>query len=268
MKVSIVAQTRFDAETAYDLTGWEPDTHEAVWGSMSGSQLSEFAGRSCYQSWDKPNQATATNDTYLKHIIDVGHLSVLEHASVTFFIEDVSRSLTHEFIRHRHLSPSQLSQRFVTLSSDTKPVIPPLYASVWETDPMEPHSETQGIVERIWAECGKAYDELVSLWEDKLLRQSGLSRMTTIMRKQAREAARCVLPNMTPTSIVMTGNHRSWRHFLEMRGSSHADAEIRQLALEMYRLLSVVEPSIYQDFYISTLSNGEDYLQVTRAEDR
>lgn len=262
MKVTIVANTRFNTEVAYDLTGWESDAQD--YGAYGGSQVSEFAGRACYQSWDKPNPKTADNEAYLGHILNVGHLSVLEHGSVTFYIEDVSRSLTHEFIRHRHLSPSQLSQRFVKQSSDMQPVIPPLYRAVWEDDPMEPHNETQGIVEHIWAECGKAYDNLVEQWEQRLLRQSATGVMTTAIRKKAREAARCVLPNMTPTSIVMTGNHRSWRHFLEMRGSLHADAEIRELAVELWTLLAQTEPNIYQDFQGLESAEGERYLKVIR----
>src|SRR5437764_14312165 len=78
-----------------------------------GEALAEFAGRACYQSWTKPNPATATNSGYLRHILEVGHLSVLEHGSVSFYISGISRSLTHELIRPRHLSYSQLSQRYV-----------------------------------------------------------------------------------------------------------------------------------------------------------
>src|SRR6266705_2597291 len=85
---------------------WSPDAE-------GGEALAEFAGRACYQSWSKPNPATATNAGYLAHILDVGHLSVLEHGTVTFYFTGVSRSFTHELIRHRHFSYSQLSQRYV-----------------------------------------------------------------------------------------------------------------------------------------------------------
>ena len=71
-----------------------------------GQALAEFAGRACYQSWNKPNPATATNAGYLRHILEVGHLSVLEHGTATFYLTGVSRSLTHELIRHRHFSYS------------------------------------------------------------------------------------------------------------------------------------------------------------------
>ena len=89
-----------------------------------GQALAEFAGRACYQSWRKPNPVTATNAGYLRHILEVGHLSVLEHGTVSFYLTGVSRSLTHELIRHRHFSYSQLSQRYVP-EHDSQVVLPP-----------------------------------------------------------------------------------------------------------------------------------------------
>src|SRR5512138_4040908 len=94
-------------------THFEPPA-EVPWSTDAegGQALAEFAGRACYQSWSKPNPATATNAGYLKHILEVGHLSVLEHGTATFYFTGVSRSFTHELIRHRHFSYSQLSQRY------------------------------------------------------------------------------------------------------------------------------------------------------------
>nr|MDT0666737.1 FAD-dependent thymidylate synthase [Micromonospora sp. DSM 115978] len=99
----VVAQTQF---TPPDDVDWTTDAD-------GGQALAEFAGRACYQSWSKPNPATATNASYLRHILEVGHMSVLEHATVTLYLTGVSRSLTHELVRHRHFSYSQLSQRYV-----------------------------------------------------------------------------------------------------------------------------------------------------------
>ena len=103
LKVQAIAWTHF--EPPADVP-WDTDAD-------GGEALAEFAGRACYQSWKKPNPATATNAGYLRHILEVGHLSVLEHGSVTFYLSGISRSLTHELIRHRHFSYSQLSQRYV-----------------------------------------------------------------------------------------------------------------------------------------------------------
>src|SRR5215217_6412678 len=102
-QVRIIAWTQFEAP---DDVPWSTDAD-------GGQALAEFAGRACYQSWKKPNPVTATNAGYLAHILEVGHLSVLEHGTVTFYFTGVSRSFTHELARHRHLSYSQLSQRYV-----------------------------------------------------------------------------------------------------------------------------------------------------------
>ncbi|MCW2777278.1 MAG: thyX, partial [Frankiales bacterium] len=103
LTVQVIGYTHF--EPPADVP-WETDAE-------GGQALAEFAGRACYQSWSKPNPSTATNAGYLRHILEVGHLSVLEHGSVTFYLSGISRSLTHELIRHRHFSYSQLSQRYV-----------------------------------------------------------------------------------------------------------------------------------------------------------
>lgn len=250
MKVTLIARTAFNSEIAHDLTdGWEGTSQDT-----DGALLSEFAGRACYQSWNKPNPATAENQDYIAHIIKVKHESVLEHGSMTFYIEDVSRSLTHELIRHRHLSPSQESQRFVRFQLNMDPVIPPLYRH-------GATSETMALLDEVWSTSIRAYDALVSIWEQRLLRESGAERLSTHMAKKAREAARCVLPNMTPTRIVMTGNHRAWRHFLTMRGALGADAEIREVAIEIYRWARSVEPAMYQDAILKVDDREGEYLE-------
>lgn len=254
MKVTLIGRTAFNSEVAHDLTGWEGTAKDP-----DGSLLAEFAGRACYQSWKKPNLQTSANPAYLAHILELDHTSTFEHGTFTFYIEGVSRSLTHELIRHRHLSPSQESQRFVKLAASVKPIIPPLYYSLgWVTDDSDPEaSEVQGILERAWNEALRAYDELVEIAEARLYREGVTG---TALKKESREAARCVLPNMTPTRIVMTGNHRAWRHFLKLRGSLHADAEIRQLACEIYEWAHQVEPALYQDFVVEVDARGRQYL--------
>ena len=114
LRVHLIARTEF---TAPPDVPWDTD-------AKGGLALLEFAGRACYQSWSKPNPRTASNTDYIKHIIDVGHFAVLEHASVSFYITGISRSCTHELIRHRHFSFSQLSQRYVP-EDDARVVLPP-----------------------------------------------------------------------------------------------------------------------------------------------
>lgn len=234
LRVQLIAKTEF---TPPPDVPWSTDAD-------GGPALVEFAGRACYQSWSKPNPRTATNAAYLKHIIDVGHFSVLEHASVTFYITGISRSATHELIRHRHFSFSQLSQRYVP-EPDSRIVVPPAMAD----DP-----ELQQILAEAADASRAAYAELLARLEAKLADQPN----AVLRRKQARQAARAVLPNATETRIVVTGNYRAWRHFIAMRASEHADVEIRRLAIECLRQLTDVAPAAFGDFEISALADGTE----------
>ncbi|MBO0677039.1 FAD-dependent thymidylate synthase [Mycolicibacterium sp. S2-37] len=234
LRVQLIAKTDF---TAPPDVPWDTDAD-------GGSALVEFAGRACYQSWSKPNPRTATNDSYLRHIIDVGHFSVLEHASVSFYITGISRSCTHELIRHRHLSYSQLSQRYVP-ETEARVVIPPGI----EGDP----ELTEAFVDAVDT-AHTAYTEVLTALEAKFADQPN----AVLRRKQARQAARAVLPNATETRIVVTGNYRAWRHFIAVRASEHADVEIRRLAIACLRELVAVAPAVFADFEITTLSDGSE----------
>lgn len=183
--------------------------------------LCHFAGRSCYQAWDMPNEKTRTNYGYMNNIINQGHFSVLEHATATFYIEGVSRNLTHELIRHRHLSYSELSQRYIDMEN-AQQVIPPAMGGG-----MKP--------------LAGAVKALYRLTVDSLLGDGK-------KRKQAREAARYDLPGGTETRIVVTGNMRAWRDMLYKRYSVHADAEIQELAKELLAQLRLIAPACFQDF--------------------
>jgi thymidylate synthase (FAD) len=198
LKVQVIAHTRFTPPADVP---WETDAD-------GGQALAEFAGRACYQSWDKPNPATATNSGYLRHILEVGHLSVLEHGTVTMYLTGVSRSLSHELIRHRHFSYSQLSQRYVP-ERDAAFVEPAVIA------------EDPALHERFLAATGAAVDAYTELLEGLEKRFADVPN-ATLRRKQARQAARAVLPNATETRIVVTGNYRAWRHFVAMRATSSA----------------------------------------------
>ena len=234
LRVQLIAKTEFIPPSDVP---WSTDAD-------GGPALVEFAGRACYQSWSKPNPKTATNAGYLRHIIDVGHFSVLEHASVTFYITGISRSCTHELIRHRHFSYSQLSQRFVP-EHDSQVVVPP---------GVEDDAELQEIFKTAADASRATYTELLARLEAKLADQPN----AVLRRKQARQAARAVLPNATETRIVVTGNYRAWRHFIAMRASEHADVEIRRLAIECLRQLIEVAPQVFSDFEISALADGTE----------
>ena len=232
--VQLIAKTEFFPPSDVP---WSTDTD-------GGEALAEFAGRACYQSWTKPNPATATNEGYLRHIIEVGHLSVLEHGSVSFYLTGISRSLTHELIRHRHFSYSQLSQRYVPERAAAM-VEPEVIAA----DP-ELHAKFLAAADASVA----AYNDLLAGLEKKFADVPS----ATLRRKQARQAARAVLPNATETRVVVTGNYRAWRHFIAMRATEHADVEIRELAVECLRQLQKAAPNAFADFVISSLPDGTE----------
>ena len=234
LKVQVIAQTQFTPPADVP---WETDAD-------GGQALAEFAGRACYQSWSKPNPATATNAGYLRHILEVGHLSVLEHGTVSMYLTGVSRSLTHELVRHRHFSYSQLSQRYVP-EHEAQMVEPAVIAE----DP-ELHALFLASTEASLS----AYEQLLAGLEQRFADAPN----ATLRRKQARQAARAVLPNATETRIVVTGNYRAWRHFVAMRASEHADVEIRALAIACLRELQRVAANVFGDFRISTLADGSE----------
>jgi len=233
-QVKLIAWTHF--EPPADVP-WSTDAE-------GGQALAEFAGRACYQSWGKPNPATATNEGYVRHIIEVGHLSVLEHGSVTFYFTGVSRSFTHELIRHRHFSYSQLSQRYV----------PERAAAMVEPEAIAEDPELHKKFVEASEAAVRAYNELLEGLEAKF---ADIPH-ATLRRKQARQAARAVLPNATETRIVVTGNYRAWRHFIAMRATEHADVEIRELAIECLRQLQAVAPNVFSDFKITKLVDGSE----------
>lgn len=194
-------------------------------------ELAEFAGRNCYEAWERKNPETATNKGYLGNIIAQGHFSVLEHSSATFYVRGVSRSLLAELSRHRHLSLSVVSQRYVDhgcWSTRNEPVVPQLFDDDLAADLLDHYERSQ--VE---------YDTVVS----KLIAKGA-------SRKEARGAARAFLPEATETAIVMTGNMRTWREILMKRNSPAADVEIRELAKELLTQLKELAPNTFQDLIV------------------
>jgi thymidylate synthase (FAD) len=231
---------------------WESDS------DVPGEVVAEFAGRLCYLSFGEDAglegghrsiPGRTTNEAYLANILQVKHGSVLEHAVWTLLLEGVSRSLTHELIRHRAgFGFSQLSQRYVDESSIAF-VLPP---------EIEEGTETF----RLWSEACEhslgAYRELLGTLVD----QVGDEGPVTMRKKRARQAARSVLPNAAETKIVVTGNARAWRHFCEMRGSGSADLEIRRLAGAVLRLLQSEAPHVFGDMQLVASPDGTDVVET------
>jgi thymidylate synthase (FAD) len=238
--VQLVGLTRFLNPGDVD---WTTDT------TLDSHQLIEFSGRMCYQSWHNP--AGRTNAEYIGNMLDHGHLSVIEHGIASFAIKGVSRSLTHELVRHRHFSYSQLSQRYVS-SRDANFVEPQTIAE-------EP--EAHQLFTELCEQARKTYRRLSTILQKKYADVPD----RTLRRKLARQAARSVLPNATETQLVMTGNFRAWRHFIRMRASEHADIEIRKLAILILRCLQPAAPAIFGDYEIRTLDDGTEAAETEHA---
>lgn len=209
-----------------------------------GSAVAEAAGRACYQSWTRPNAKTASNAGYLEHIKAVGHGSVLEHGSAGFYITGVSRSFTHELIRSRHLSFSQQSQRYVD-ESGAAMVLPPLLVEIVDL------GDTEALIEFEDAASVaiSAYERLTEHFTESLDALNPFATKTE-RRKQAREAARAILANAVETRIMVTGNYRAWRHFINIRATKHADAEIRGVAVLILCELQTLAPNVFGDYVI------------------
>jgi thymidylate synthase (FAD) len=225
---------------------WESDSEVAA------EVITETAGRVCYMSFAKPRPGG--NAAYLHHIKEVGHGSVLEHAVWNLLVTGVSRSLTHELVRHRAgFGYSQLSQRYVD-ESVAEYVEPDIIAK----DP-ELHAVWLDAVRHAHAAYVKLAEALNAKLADPAAATAAMlppAADRTARRKAARQAARSVLPNATETKIFVTGNARALRHFLEMRGSSFAEPEIRKLAGAILDVLQKDSPNLFGDYEKKPLPDG------------
>lgn len=235
LRVDVIAETMADPDAMMRATGgrW-------LEKQDGGEEVAVFAGRACYQSWSKPNPATADTKGYLRHIIEAEHFNVMRHAVVTLYVQGISRSLSHELIRHHvGIDFSQLSQRYVD-TAEMDYVIPPAFRG------------NHKLEARLWHEWGEALDAYGEAVEE--LMAEGKTR------KQAREAARAFLPNATETKIVVTANLQAWRNFIAQRATAHADAEIRELAVMVAWEMKKGFPAAFQDMHL--LVNGETGVET------
>jgi thymidylate synthase (FAD) len=216
--------------------------------STDGERLAEFAGRLCYMSQHNP--AKRQTREYLENIKKQGHGSVLEHANYSILLEGVSRSLTHELVRHRAgFAYSQLSQRYVD-ESQANFVVPPAIVG------------DEALVATWRAQVEAAQAAYVGLVAELMERYSWVADKVH-RRKMAREAARAVLPNATETKIVVTANARAWRTMLELRSSEGAELEIRRMAVMVLRLLQREAPGFFSDFEVYVAADRREAARLT-----
>src|SRR3954468_9795899 len=230
-----------------NFTAPEPLPVTWIGESTDGERLAEFAGRLCYMSQHNP--AKRQTREYLENIKKQGHGSVLEHANYSILLEGVSRSLTHELVRHRAgFAYSQLSQRYVD-ESQAAFVVPPAIAG-------------DAALESAWKEqIDGAQRTYVALVEQLMDRYRWVDDKVH-RRKMAREAARGVLPNSTETKIVVTANARAWRTMLELRSSEGAELEIRRCAVAVLRLLQAEAPAFFSDFEIYQADDRREAARI------
>lgn len=217
--------------------------HELTWSTdteVGAERLCEAAGRVCYMSFGKGRK---TNSEYITNILSSAHGSVLEHATWNFILCGVSRSFTHELVRHRAgWGYSQLSQRYVDEST----------ADFVEPECIASDPELHTIFMESIRQAHEAYCRLVAGLERRFASEPS----PTMRRKLARQAARSVLPNATETKIFVTANARALRHFVELRANEHAETEIRIVAVKILRIMQQEAPNLFGDYSLETLPDG------------
>ncbi len=201
----------------------------------NGEDIIERACRTCYLSFHRYDPPNSTEELIQK-VIKKRHHSVLEHASATFRIKGGSRVFTHELVRHRFISPSQESQRYVCYADKPNRKKTKDYEIV--TPPTIAQAKLPGKANSARELYGKAIAHCYDLYEELL--DAGVPP----------EDARYVLPNATVSEIVITANFRELRHFFCVRTNPRAHWEIREIAIEMLKIMKNEAPIVFGDFKI------------------
>lgn len=234
-------------------------------GESDADLISEFAGRFCYRAW----KSGRGRDEYIENVISERHGNVLAHSNFNFIITGVSRSLTHELVRHHvGTNPSQESQRFVTAEGGEievigykamRAVVPPLILANHQRQlDNGADSNWLSIFEKGFDQALGNYD-----WWLQILKANLPPEMPpTLRKKRANEAARAFLPNACETRLVWTMNLRAARHVIERRGDVHADLEIRRLACAFVPELKRYAPAAFADAEVYTADDGFEAVRV------
>ncbi len=201
----------------------------------AGELLVEFGGRACYRSWEpglNPNVTRVRSDrrVYLENILRSAHGSVLEHASYSFALRNVSRVFTHELVRHRAGSAfSQESLRYVRLTDIGFRVAPAL----------EPIRERALAIVETLEEFQREAAAALGLDEEGV---------PFHVKKEATSALRRLAPTGLSTDIIWSANLRTLRHVIEMRTAEGAEEELRSVFDEIARVMLREAPAVFQDF--------------------
>ncbi len=211
--------------------------------------LSKVSGQTCYVSFGEGRTWNRDAQRYFDNIITSGHGSVLEHANFTFLLWGVSRSFTHELVRHRAgVGYSQVSQRYVSGR-----VLRFVERAEYQKD-KNLHKLFEDRIDRAYKEYSDMANILYSLQEKGSKILSGEAK--TDLRKKVQQVARSVLPNETEAPVVVTANVRALRHMINMRASDHAEIEIRNVFFKIYSILKTISPMLFKDFKVVKLPDG------------
>jgi len=172
------------------------------------------ACRTCY-SWDPEDRSVEEKRNLVRKVIKNGHESVLEHVSYTFEIKGITRACSHQLVRHRIASYSQLSQRHCS--------------EIYFLEAGKVSTKHEEVVAEHFRRCYELYRKLLA---------SGVKK----------EDARFVLPEATLTNIIVTMNVRQLRHFFKLRLAPDAQWEIREVARLMLQQCKEIEPVFFEDF--------------------
>jgi thymidylate synthase (FAD) len=212
------------------------------------SQLCKTAGQTCYMSFGIKRTTNENAAKYFERLTSAGHGSVLEHSNFSFLLYGISRSVTHELVRHRHLGFSQVSQRYVS-GSVLRFVERPEYQS---------DEELHRLFEERADGAAAGYEAMANRLLER--QEGGASMLSadykTDARKKVQQTARSLLPNETEAPMVCTGNVRALRHIVEMRADAHAESEIRTLAVQIFLCLVTADPILFGDYEIGELPDG------------
>lgn len=212
--------------------------------TKNGEETIAQAGKLCYSPVGvdeiSKKQDGESIKKYVNMLASLGHLSPIEHISFTFAAEGVSRTLTHQLVRHRLASYSQQSQRYVKLDG-FEYIIPPH---------IKENKKACEIFIRAMEEDQKAYDKLADIltkrhYEELISEGEDEKSAKRKATKMAIEDARYVFPNACETKIVFTMNARTLLHFFNLRSCNRAQWEIRELSDQMLKLVKDIYPNIF-----------------------
>lgn len=214
--------------------------------TTDGEKLIASAAKLCYSPVGikeiEDNLEEDKISSFLSLLMDLNHESPIEHLTFTFGVEGVSRTLTHQLVRHRIASYSQQSQRYVKLDQ-FEYIVPPA---------IENNKKAKEIFIKAMEQDQESYDEISKLLfnehYDRYIKQGLKEKQAgSKAEKEAIEDARYIFPNACETKIVFTMNARTLLNFFRLRCCNRAQWEIRQLAIEMLRQVKAVYPTVFQN---------------------